>query len=940
VRRPGKPVNFVPVIDADVRRWYKADSLWQSHDDRYDADAVLVIPGPEAVQGITRADEPVGELLGRFVRHGVERLQAAGQTPVDVPDTLDRAAIEAAAPAAGLQVSFGADAGLTAVATHDPGPAVALDRWLSALDPVVLAPMARKSAVLHGSQVAANPLELLLRVAKGDRWTATADAQGRLSALEIRRENGHGLDVALSRQGGVGRCEVTLIHALPADRQGRGAVAAAGRLTLAFEHDLQHGGRFPREVTPDRAARIGAFYRAAMIGETPPVRPGQELRTTFTVERSFVREYALAAGDGSVAHLGGRGRGHIMPLNAAFSAAFGAIFRVTHIGVAWDHARLVHLENEIRAFGPLPQDGETLEVTARLTAWEPTRGGVRIRTEAHLRAASDHALRGTITSVFFVQGETSPFRFRDETITHRLPAGDPALFDLLFDKAWARREAEPGADAAHSVALRLQTTTTAAGAEGRVNGALLDEAGRTVATLDWHGNMDAAESEPARWFAAFAPVARGRAPAPAPRPPTSSAPSPRGTSPSSPAPRATPTPCTATPTPPPSRASTAPSCTASGRPPAPSPRPSGLRRHGRRAHPRHLGELHRRGAARRRPGVARAPRRDGRAATCWWTSRPAGATPRRRRGPPHRAAGACASPRRARPTCSRARACRPRAWAWRATPAPPPPAASGTRPTPTAATASASRCSPWCATTPWRCGSGKEILRHEQGVLFLTQFTQVGMAVLAMRAGRRAARGRVLPGGRALLRPLVGEYSAIGALTDALSLTAVVECVYQRGLDDAALRAPRRAGPLALPHGRRAAQHRGHERGRPEGPRRPHRPRDGPALRGGEPQHPRPAVLRRGPRARARGPARRARRREPPGAKPSYLEVPGIDVPFHSVALRDGVAAFREKLEAYVPRGPRRDPLVGRYIPNLVARPFALTRSLPRRGGGCTGSES
>jgi fatty acid synthase len=66
--RPGKPVNFVPVIDADVRRWYKADSLWQSHDDRYDADAVLVIPGPEAVQGITPAvDEPVGELLRRFV---------------------------------------------------------------------------------------------------------------------------------------------------------------------------------------------------------------------------------------------------------------------------------------------------------------------------------------------------------------------------------------------------------------------------------------------------------------------------------------------------------------------------------------------------------------------------------------------------------------------------------------------------------------------------------------------------------------------------------------------------------------------------------------------------------------------------------------------------------------------------------------------------------
>ncbi|TNF25541.1 MAG: DUF1729 domain-containing protein, partial [Deltaproteobacteria bacterium] len=66
--RPGKPVCFVPVIDADVRRWYKADSLWQAQDPRWDADQVLVIPGPEAIAGITRADEPVAELLGRFDR--------------------------------------------------------------------------------------------------------------------------------------------------------------------------------------------------------------------------------------------------------------------------------------------------------------------------------------------------------------------------------------------------------------------------------------------------------------------------------------------------------------------------------------------------------------------------------------------------------------------------------------------------------------------------------------------------------------------------------------------------------------------------------------------------------------------------------------------------------------------------------------------------------
>ncbi|BAU96830.1 fatty-acid synthase II [Corynebacterium suranareeae] len=73
-RTPGKPVNFVPVIDKDVRRWWRSDSLWQSHDDRYTADQVAIIPGVVAVAGITKANEPVAELLDRFVDATIERI--------------------------------------------------------------------------------------------------------------------------------------------------------------------------------------------------------------------------------------------------------------------------------------------------------------------------------------------------------------------------------------------------------------------------------------------------------------------------------------------------------------------------------------------------------------------------------------------------------------------------------------------------------------------------------------------------------------------------------------------------------------------------------------------------------------------------------------------------------------------------------------------------
>lgn len=99
-RRPGKPVNFVPVIDADVRRWWRSDSLWQAHDARYSADEVCVIPGTASVAGITRVDEPVADLLQRFEDAAVDVLLADGRAPQRVPGRRREGDAELAGPLA------------------------------------------------------------------------------------------------------------------------------------------------------------------------------------------------------------------------------------------------------------------------------------------------------------------------------------------------------------------------------------------------------------------------------------------------------------------------------------------------------------------------------------------------------------------------------------------------------------------------------------------------------------------------------------------------------------------------------------------------------------------------------------------------------------------------------------------------------------------------
>ena len=86
-RSGGKPVNFVPVVDGDLALWMKKDSLWYSEDldgvqDR-DPGRVCVLHGPVAARFSTAVNEPIAAILGS-IHDGYVELAGSQEPPSDV----------------------------------------------------------------------------------------------------------------------------------------------------------------------------------------------------------------------------------------------------------------------------------------------------------------------------------------------------------------------------------------------------------------------------------------------------------------------------------------------------------------------------------------------------------------------------------------------------------------------------------------------------------------------------------------------------------------------------------------------------------------------------------------------------------------------------------------------------------------------------------------
>ena len=224
---------------------------------------------------------------------------------------------------------------------------------------------------------------------------------------------------------------------------------------------------------------------------------------------------------------------------------------------------------------------------------------------------------------------------------------------------------------------------------------------------------------------------------------------------------------------------------------------------------------------------------------------------------------------------------------------------------------------------PLRMTVGDGEVFHPEGVLQLTQFTQVALVVFSCAAVAELRETGAFVEHAHFSGHSLGEYSALSAIGDLLTLEDVVRVVYHRGLTmqnyvprDEQGHSPFRMGVIRPNHAGISEKRMFELVAGIDALPGCHIEIVNYNCRGKQ-----YAVT----GYRAGLDALRDRLGDGVTGKPPYVEVPGIDVPFHSTLLREGVDAFRKTLESVFPERIAPERLVGRYWPNLTGRVFSLT---------------
>lgn len=406
--RPGKPVTFVPIIDADVRRWYKSDSLWQAHDERFEADQVLIIPGPEAIAGITTLDEPVAALLERFEDAVAQALKAQGQQPRAL--TARAGAPQRALPLPqGYAISH--EGGRLTLEVIDQDDAQLALSYLANHFEGPLAQLLGQTHIWEGSQVALNPARVLLTATPGATFSARHDQRSPAATLtELTWRADAQEHVVLSIESTDATNIVSVAVHLP--RLDPHDTTPAATLTLALEHhlSLDDGAFFTLDPRQRATSMARAICGDGERSEQADASLHAEVSAQLEVTQAQLRAYAAQTGMSLSAP--------VATHDACFALVWPALLdRLTQPELVEGMLKLVHLDNAVETLEGWPiVPSDALTARAHVTRVEDAEHGRTIATLSTLWRGQQPVAQ--VRSTFFVRqphGQTA-YRLREQDV--------------------------------------------------------------------------------------------------------------------------------------------------------------------------------------------------------------------------------------------------------------------------------------------------------------------------------------------------------------------------------------------------------------------------------------------------------------------------------------------------------------------------------------------
>uniref|UniRef100_A0A0G4FWX6 Fatty acid synthase subunit alpha n=1 Tax=Chromera velia CCMP2878 TaxID=1169474 RepID=A0A0G4FWX6_9ALVE len=453
-----KPLNFVPIIDVNLRYWVKKDSLWYSEaieivPDR-DPGRVLVLQGPVATFYSKEANEPVKSVLDGVHEGMIKSIGGMREKEMRLVEGVEGDFSPEPSP---MEIQEAVD---LSVSGEDlkRDPKTWLKQLVGAADFGWRHALLLSTHIVRGTNWLPNDIAALFHPRKGQRVVVSPQLQSIEVFDPVMSKLGLGEDVPavtaslqpFDERDAYRSISILIRHPLPANNDwgktpGRRAPI---ELDLRYEyHPDRPQSPLVEEEYHERCCKIAAFYRAVWM---PHVTCDEDVSThrETEVNAEAVQKFRGAIGD-FVGLEDPDETNPAAPLEFSFVAAWHSLLGCLMTpepgqkSVGGDLFRLVHLSNEFEVLDPKHESrdfrlGEVLECDAEKWAvWDRPEGRV-VTVKAYVRRKGAEKPSVCITSEFLFRGPLmdSCEQIRKRQVDRLIQIRDAETIEVFMSKKW------------------------------------------------------------------------------------------------------------------------------------------------------------------------------------------------------------------------------------------------------------------------------------------------------------------------------------------------------------------------------------------------------------------------------------------------------------------------------------------------------------------------